>query len=348
MTDINDYLCSRVNVRNRESTMDAYQVVSTAVFVMLEHNLLILDKTSPATVSKEELLTSVKSPSVVELLPDWVYASLLKHSIITASESRVPKQIQIAQSEAKNPRKRGGGNDGKPTVEDAKTPDDWVDEEYPNGDRPHRSLRWVLIEGVVKGQKYIGNGAQTGQWRDASIGGVFPGDDRSHLSARKPKGGDSRSGSVIIPQSDAKKTDNGAKAQALLTSQQAENAILKETIRALVGDLSTAQDRASRREQTYREMYRAAVTQVKTLQGKIKSSCRISQETATQFGYDREQSKFEDDDEDMIACKVEERMKGLPAELILKRKRVAFMDGDAGSSGDSIPLKRAMALSPSA
>ena len=111
--------------------MDAYQVVSTAVFVMLEHNLLILDKTSPATVFKEELLTSVKPPLVVKLFPGWVYASLLKCSIITASESHVPKQIQIAQSEAKNPRKRRGGDDGKPTVEDANTLDDWVDEKYP-------------------------------------------------------------------------------------------------------------------------------------------------------------------------------------------------------------------------
>ena len=69
---------------------------------------------------------------------------------------------------------------------------------------------------------------------------------------KKPKGRRQSCWVGHNPQSHAEKTDNGEKAQALLTSQQAQNAMLKETIQALVGDLSAAQDRESRREQTYR------------------------------------------------------------------------------------------------
>ena len=232
-------------------------------------------------------------------------------------------------------------------MEDAKTPSDWTDDEYPNGDRPHKSERWVLIDGAVTKQKYIGKGDLQGQWRLASIGGIFPGDERPALkqSATKPK---VRGVSTIIPQSESKAVGAAAamKANALLASQQSENAALKEIIRGLVVDLSTAQERSSRREQVHREEYRAAITQVKSLQGKIRSLCRSNPDAANQFGYNRDSGKFEDDDEDLIAVKVEERMARLPAELILKRKRVPFIDGDAGSSDDCIPLKRATAQSP--
>ena len=120
-----------------------------------------------------------------------------------------------------------------------------------------------------------------------------------------------------------------------MSSQLAEH---KSDIHELCRSFDIAQERVNRREQIYRDKFKDAIKHTRTLPGRIKRACGQSTEIAKVFGF--VDGKFDSDDEEMTPVDVKAQELALPAELILKRKHVAFIDGEGGPADGLVPVKR--------